>query len=790
MTIKYTLVGTLETQLNDFEGLPVIGGYLYTYKATAHAEKKPIAKIQDPILPQDFYENPINLDSSGSIPDPYVTFFAEDVLYYVVLTTSDQDPLQPPDVGNILRTWDNFGPDQDITPKVEEIDFTNYILNATFRFSRKNSYDSTDLVSGSYHLVANTGWYFFRDNDTATISLTFVEFDPGQSDVPNNPFKYARMVKTAGSGEIHDDFVFRTDDVTAFNGETIQYAFWAKSPTNSVIELITRQVFGSGGSAVVQTAVVIQLTDTWAKYHQELAITSISGKTIGPGNYFQIGIKYPLNEAATVDYTQEQLNRGEHLLEYDYKTKEIDQESQRTYQLPFALSEDIFLPIWWDGEKYVFDNSEVGTVVVSFEVSKKGYLLADGSEYFAYSDIAETKDLLQYTRLFDKWNSYISTLLPIPYFSHNGNAFGYGTSGFMPSAIYSAVTTFFNPTKYATVTNWADTGSSGVTFSLLSGGETNINANLPIEFKRSSSLFPLGYPAQYNELEIENKVDGAVTAVNVGTMGAALTVSQLVAGGVSAKEKTLLVFSITAGTITTLQGKHWTFDTPAGAYYAWYKVDGVGTDPAVPAHTGLLVELATSYMSSGQFSYVTYGVLSGFPQTSVTFPAGSTISGGDYFEIYNVTDTFGFYYVVDGVGIEPTITGALKVLPIAIEASYTAADVRYASIRVMKSLYFQVPDMRALGIRGSDHLRGLSPEEVLRYMRGDFARGSAPGTVQLDEFLEHEHEILDINVFSSPKGTSLNEPYLFDQPATRNTEETGGKETRMMNISVNYFIKY
>jgi uncharacterized phage protein gp47/JayE len=55
------------------------------------------------------------------------------------------------------------------------------------------------------------------------------------------------------------------------------------------------------------------------------------------------------------------------------------------------------------------------------------------------------------------------------------------------------------------------------------------------------------------------------------------------------------IFRITlpiASSITA--SKYWTFELPEGGYYVWYKVNGIGTDPALVGKTGILVNILST----------------------------------------------------------------------------------------------------------------------------------------------------------------------------------------------------
>jgi hypothetical protein len=82
------------------------------------------------------------------------------------------------------------------------------------------------------------------------------------------------------------------EDVRSFAGQTITVSFFAKAATGTPsIAVEPTQFFGSGGSTQVEIQGQKQaITTSWARYSYTFAIPSISGKTIGTGNYLAIRI--------------------------------------------------------------------------------------------------------------------------------------------------------------------------------------------------------------------------------------------------------------------------------------------------------------------------------------------------------------------------------------------------------------------------------------------------------------------------------------------------------------------
>ena len=98
---------------------------------------------------------------------------------------------------------------------------------------------------------------------------------------------------------------------------------------------------------------------------------------------------------------------------------------------------------------------------------------------------------------------------------------------------------------------------------------------------------------------------------------------------------------------------------------------------------------------------------------------------------------------------------------------------------------FALPDYRGYALRGTDSGRGVDPDAVSRTDRGDGVTGDNVGTVQQDVFKTHDHSIP--TSFSTGGGGGADQPIIG---TGKRTGFTGGNETRMKNIGVNYIIRY
>jgi hypothetical protein len=172
----------------------------------------------------------------------------------------------------------------------------NKIINGAFDIWQRGTSFTAD---GSY-----TADRWRLEESGATATVTQQSFTVGQTDVPNNPKYFLRLAVTTGDNSCR--IVNVIEDVTTFSGQTITISFWAKgtNPAGGSLEIFFRQNFGSGGSTEVATlAGSITLTSSWQRFTKTLAVPSVSGKTVGAGNSWQIDVRQPIADTGVAAWT-------------------------------------------------------------------------------------------------------------------------------------------------------------------------------------------------------------------------------------------------------------------------------------------------------------------------------------------------------------------------------------------------------------------------------------------------------------------------------------------------------
>ena len=156
-------------------------------------------------------------------------------------------------------------------------------------------------------------WAFYRDGSGATEAITQQTFTAGTAPVAGYEsqyfWRYAATV--AGTGATERSFYQRIEDVRTFANQTVTVSFWAKADAARTVSVALTQNFGSGGSALVTTALTSQsLTTSWARYSASVAVPSISGKTVGTSSYLQLVLGFPVNVIETIDIWGVQVEAG------------------------------------------------------------------------------------------------------------------------------------------------------------------------------------------------------------------------------------------------------------------------------------------------------------------------------------------------------------------------------------------------------------------------------------------------------------------------------------------------
>jgi hypothetical protein len=191
----------------------------------------------------------------------------------------------------------------------------NKIINGDMRISQRGT--SFTIASPTTYTLDRYFYDIASAVPTGTVSQQ--TFTPGTAPVAGyEAVSFLRVNSTANNGCSAFQLIQRIEDVRTFAGQTVTFSFWAKADASSTFAApALQQVFGSGGSGTVTTAITMSSTTLgtgWTRYTGSVAVPSISGKTIGTSSYLQVVVSLPTAAGVfrngTYDYWGWQLEAG------------------------------------------------------------------------------------------------------------------------------------------------------------------------------------------------------------------------------------------------------------------------------------------------------------------------------------------------------------------------------------------------------------------------------------------------------------------------------------------------
>jgi hypothetical protein len=181
----------------------------------------------------------------------------------------------------------------------------NAIINGGFdNWQRGTSFGS--LTDGSFFADR---WAVDFNGTGATRTVSRQEIAGAWATSSRYFSRYAQSV--AGTGGTYNWFHTRIESVATYAGQTVTVSFMAKADASRSVDVAISQVFGSDGSSQVNYNFgTAALTTSWQRFTYNVALTSISGKTIGTNDNLELDFKMPVNTAMTIDVGDVQLEVG------------------------------------------------------------------------------------------------------------------------------------------------------------------------------------------------------------------------------------------------------------------------------------------------------------------------------------------------------------------------------------------------------------------------------------------------------------------------------------------------
>jgi hypothetical protein len=188
--------------------------------------------------------------------------------------------------------------------------FRNAIINGGFDvWQRGTSFTHT---SGSFFTADRFG--FFANGTGGTKVVSQQSFTPGAGSIPNfEPRFFWRFNQSvAPTSQTEIEVSHAIEDVRTFAGQTVTISFWAKADASRTVVTKFRQIFGTGGSSLVDSATQNNsVTTSWQRFTHTITVPSISGKTISAtDSSLQLKFNFPVGVTQTIDIWGVQVEKG------------------------------------------------------------------------------------------------------------------------------------------------------------------------------------------------------------------------------------------------------------------------------------------------------------------------------------------------------------------------------------------------------------------------------------------------------------------------------------------------
>jgi len=185
----------------------------------------------------------------------------------------------------------------------------------TIAATTSGTFSAGGTATGLANFTTTSGYtsdrWFVQADGTGTFTTTQQAFSPGTAPVAGYEGAYYLQSAITSVGTSTTYFLNqRIEDVRLFAGQTATLSFWAKADSTRTKDVYIHQYFGTGGSADYFSQPSFTVTSSWQRYSFTFAVPSISGKTIGTGSYFEIGIRTTMTTGMNLQVWGVQLESG------------------------------------------------------------------------------------------------------------------------------------------------------------------------------------------------------------------------------------------------------------------------------------------------------------------------------------------------------------------------------------------------------------------------------------------------------------------------------------------------
>jgi hypothetical protein len=261
----------------------------------------------------------------------------------------------------------------------------NLIINGGFDVWQRGTTGSLVGDAGGY--VSADRWRVYVNTST-TVTLSRQTFTAGQTEVPGNPTYYARF---SWLGTVSAQFFAVEQFIEGAHhaaGDYLTISFYARTGNGENMTLGINRNFGSGGSATDTVGnYALELETYWKKFVITVPVPSLSGKTIGAGNYMSLTWYRSGTVSTYLELSNVQVEHGKVATPFEYRSYSEELAlCQRYYEKSFedtttpslgtnstSFSTEVGLSWGWSGHRsgYPTNNYPGRSTFVKFRVPKR-----------------------------------------------------------------------------------------------------------------------------------------------------------------------------------------------------------------------------------------------------------------------------------------------------------------------------------------------------------------------------------------------------------------------------------